>query len=830
MADCICIDETVVAISSATAGGIGIVTATWPAFNCTFDGQTYHVATGSINYNAADVATPTTYYMYFELVAGVPTAKVSTTNPSVNPLVDEFFVANIVRFKSVATVVTIYFNKYPSQNGVYELAHNLKGDVMFYDPLWISGIAPTLAAGGKVSTDAGYVRFPGNEPRVVTAITNGALMLDDESATVVGLDNIATYADGSAIANGDFVKLLVGVVRDRSSLNAARLRVMRQAKPTAPYASAADAWADAESCAATSFGLAYRAAVTPLFYIVTEMTAGATSDYTQTGATPTGDIVDLRETGLTGAGGGGGAGVTSHSSLSDLGNDDHAQYLRTDGTRALSGNWNAGAKSITTTSTLSGSQIISTIADGTKPFDVISKTVSTNLNADMVDGVHGPFVEADGTQALTADWDAGAFEIRALTFESDVAPGAGAPFTVASTDLVTNLNADQLDGHEATAFVHVAGDTMSGNLAMGGKDITGAGDFGGATATLTGAAEALTFESTQTTGTAPFTVASTTVVTSLNADQLDGNHAAAFAVAAKGVTNGDTHDHAGGDGGQIAHSGLSGLTTGDDHTQYLLADGTRALTGNWAAGAKNITTTGNLSGSTLIATLASGGAAPMTITSTTKVTNLNADMLDGLHDTAFLKADGSVTATGNFSVNAGVTFDGVDVGDHAANANAHHNAVTLGDNVAAGLLQLSTQVIELDTQTANYVFAGPTTGAATYPAFRALVAADIPVNPSAALTLANTGNDDVALSTNKSVFYITGPTANFSVTGFALSGGNVDGTVIRLHNGTAKTMTLTNDATSVAANRLYSGGATVTAGRGCTFIYNSSVSRWLIVD
>jgi hypothetical protein len=220
----------------------------------------------------------------------------------------------------------------------------------------------------------------------------------------------------------------------------------------------------------------------------------------------------------------------------------------------------------------------------------------------------------------------------------------------------------------------------------------------------------------------------------------------------------------------------------------------------------------------------------MTITSTTKVTNLNADMLDGLHDTSFLKADGSVTATGNFSVNAGVTFDGVDVGDHAANANAHHNAVTLAANVAANLLQLSTQDIELDTQTANYVFAGPASGAATYPAFRALVFADIPREPSAALTLQDGVNSDVALTTYKSVFYITGPTANFSVTGFAMAGGNVDGMVIRLHNGTAKTMTLTNDATSVAANRLYSGGATVTAGRGCTFVYNSSVARWIIVD
>ena len=36
-----------------------------------------------------------------------------------------------------------------------------------------------------------------------------------------------------------------------------------------------------------------------------------------------------------------------HSALQNLGNDDHLQYLRTDGTRQLSGNWDVGARNIT---------------------------------------------------------------------------------------------------------------------------------------------------------------------------------------------------------------------------------------------------------------------------------------------------------------------------------------------------------------------------------------------------------------------------------------------------------------------------------------------------
>lgn len=58
-----------------------------------------------------------------------------------------------------------------------------------------------------------------------------------------------------------------------------------------------------------------------------------------------------------------------------------------------------------------------------------------------------------------------------------------------------------------------------------------------------------------------------------------GDLDATYAPIAKGVTNGDSHDHSGGDGAQIDHGGLAGLTD-DDHTQYLLADGTRAVTGN----------------------------------------------------------------------------------------------------------------------------------------------------------------------------------------------------------------------------------------------------------
>lgn len=57
----------------------------------------------------------------------------------------------------------------------------------------------------------------------------------------------------------------------------------------------------------------------------------------------------------------------------------------------------------------------------------------------------------DGSQGLSADWDAGAHKITAEQIESDVAIGT-APLIVTSTTVVANLNASLLEGNAAAAF------------------------------------------------------------------------------------------------------------------------------------------------------------------------------------------------------------------------------------------------------------------------------------------------------------------------------------------------------------------------------------------
>jgi len=195
-------------------------------------------------------------------------------------------------------------------------------------------------------------------------------------------------------------------------------------------------------------------------------------------------------------------GGIDHGSLAGLGNDDHPQYLMTDGTRALSGNWNAGSfevKSLT---------FQSNVAIGTAPFVVTSTTAVANLNSDLLDDETGSyyldldnevgtcnncftgseidestlagvnadlfdslnsdqFLLANGTRPLTADWDAGSFKITAkqlgLSSGSDTDTlflSAEAPKILAtSTDNASGLRLDVLGTASQLLRLQYNGDT-----------------------------------------------------------------------------------------------------------------------------------------------------------------------------------------------------------------------------------------------------------------------------------------------------------------------------------------------------------------------------------
>jgi len=80
------------------------------------------------------------------------------------------------------------------------------------------------------------------------------------------------------------------------------------------------------------------------------------------------------------------------------------------------------------------------------------------------DASFSDYLLADGTRELSANWDAGSYQIQAETFRSDVTTGT-APFTVASTTKVTNLNADLLDG-QTGAYYAVASTGVTAAAAL----------------------------------------------------------------------------------------------------------------------------------------------------------------------------------------------------------------------------------------------------------------------------------------------------------------------------------------------------------------------------
>ena len=93
------------------------------------------------------------------------------------------------------------------------------------------------------------------------------------------------------------------------------------------------------------------------------------------------------------------------------------------------------------------------IAVGTSPGGELGGTwASPTVDATHSGSAHADYIAKNGTTALTADWDAGSFEIRAQTFESDVATGT-APMVIASTTKVTNLNADLLDDQSGSYYL-----------------------------------------------------------------------------------------------------------------------------------------------------------------------------------------------------------------------------------------------------------------------------------------------------------------------------------------------------------------------------------------
>jgi hypothetical protein len=104
------------------------------------------------------------------------------------------------------------------------------------------------------------------------------------------------------------------------------------------------------------------------------------------------------------------------------------------------------------------------------PFTVDSTFVVTNLNADLLDGVNG----ASYARSDTADTISGVLTFSAIPAFNGGTSGASAPFTVDSNFVVTNLNAQYFNGLQTSQFLRSdTSSTITGNLTATGYFDTG---------------------------------------------------------------------------------------------------------------------------------------------------------------------------------------------------------------------------------------------------------------------------------------------------------------------------------------------------------------------
>lgn len=207
-----------------------------------------------------------------------------------------------------------------------------------------------------------------------------------------------------------------------------------------------------------------------------------------------------------------------------------------------------------------------------------SDTTLTRASAGVVAAEGSNLIKADGTVPLTANWDVGAFKVTASQLESDVVTGT-APLVVASTTKVDNL-------HVARATL---GDTVT--VADAGADTT--------TWVLLG--------TSQTGNLSPATDAGLTYNANTNALT-----ATTFVGALSGAATQITVANEATD--TTCFPTFVTAATGD-----LGPKSNTGLTFNSSTGAF---------GAVTLTSTVSTGTAPLTVSSTTKISNLNADLLD----------------------------------------------------------------------------------------------------------------------------------------------------------------------------------------------------------
>ena len=322
--------------------------------------------------------------------------------------------------------------------------------------------------------------------------------------------------------------------------------------------------------------------------------------------------------------------------------------------------------------------------------------------------------------------NAGNYTLHTLTPSSGISVTNGAGLiTVANTGVLSNIASSGISVSGATGNVTIANTGVLS--AVGGSGISVSGATGNVTFANTGV---LSF-SGGSTGLTPATATTGAV-------SLAGTLAVAY-----GGTGQTTYTD-----GQL----LIGNTTGNTLAKSTLTAGTGISISNGSGSITIANTLPSLGGTvTSVSVVTANGLAGTVATATTTPAITLSTTITGLlkgNGTAISAATSGTDyapATSGTSIlygNGSGGFSNVTIGSGISFVTGTLSATGSGGTVTSVGLSLpsiftvsgspvtgtGTLTGTFNTQTANYVFAGPTTGAAATPTFRALVAADIPNN------------------------------------------------------------------------------------------------------
>lgn len=266
-------------------------------------------------------------------------------------------------------------------------------------------------------------------------------------------------------------------------------------------------------------------------------------------------------------------------------------------------------QSIHTAATPTFASLTLSQASGTPPLVVNSSTAVANLNADLLDGQHGSYYNDWGNLANKPSPSVGVSLTGAVTGTDSITwTGLGGNVSLSIATTITggpgsNLDADTLDGQHGSFYQNA--DNLNAGAVPTAR-LTGPYSFD-LTGTLTGNASTATALQT------PRTIAGKT---------FDGTQNVTLEALTAGnyIAAGGTYT------GAAARTFDVDATTTATASKVVARDGA----GDIAAAVVN---------STRLTSSIATGTAPLTVSSTTVVTNLNADLLDGNHASAFASSE-----------------------------------------------------------------------------------------------------------------------------------------------------------------------------------------------